>query len=40
MAVNKLAGKTKIVATKVLSSAQGGAAPFHRIMGCKLTGQR
>ncbi len=31
MAVNKLAGKTKIVATKVLSSAQGGAAPFHRI---------
>ena len=31
MAVDKLAGKTKIVATKVLSSAQGGLAPFHRI---------
>jgi uncharacterized protein (TIGR02118 family) len=31
MAVDRLAGKTKIVATKVLSSAQGGAAPFHRI---------
>jgi uncharacterized protein (TIGR02118 family) len=31
MAVSKLAGKTKIVATKVLASAQGGAAPFHRI---------
>jgi hypothetical protein len=31
MAVAKLAGKTKIVATKVLSSAQGGLAPFHRI---------
>jgi uncharacterized protein (TIGR02118 family) len=31
MAVNKLAGKTKIVVTKILSSAQGGAAPFHRI---------
>ncbi len=31
MAVAKLAGKTKIVATKVLSSAQGGPAPFHRI---------
>jgi len=31
MAVAKLAGKTKIVATKVLGSAQGGAAPFHRV---------
>src|SRR6266446_8085710 len=31
LAVSKLAGKTRIVATKVLSSAQGGAAPFHRI---------
>jgi uncharacterized protein (TIGR02118 family) len=31
MAVDRLAGKTKIVATKVLSSAQGGSAPFHRI---------
>ena len=31
MAVAKLAGKTKIVATKALSSAQGGPAPFHRI---------
>jgi uncharacterized protein (TIGR02118 family) len=31
MAVAKVAGKTKIVATKVLSSAQGGPAPFHRI---------
>jgi len=31
MAVDRLAGKTRIVATKVLSSAQGGAAPFHRI---------
>lgn len=31
MAVDRLAGKTKIVATKVLSSAQGGLAPFHRI---------
>lgn len=30
MAVAKLAGKTKIVATKVLSSPQG-AAPFYRI---------
>ena len=30
MAVAKLAGKTKIVATKVLSSVQGGTAPFHR----------
>jgi uncharacterized protein (TIGR02118 family) len=30
MAVEKLAGKTKIVATKVLSSPQG-AAPFYRI---------
>lgn len=30
MAVEKLAGKTKIVATKVLSSPQGPA-PFHRI---------
>ena len=30
MAVDKLAGKTKIVATKVLSSPQG-AAPFYRI---------
>jgi len=28
MAVAKLAGKTKIVATKVLSSAQGGPAPY------------
>jgi alkylhydroperoxidase family enzyme len=26
----RLAGKTKIVATKALSSAQGGSAPFHR----------
>jgi uncharacterized protein (TIGR02118 family) len=31
MAVDKLAGKTKIVATKVLSSPQG-AAPFYRIV--------
>lgn len=31
MAVAKLAGKTKIVATRVLSSARGGSAPFHRI---------
>jgi uncharacterized protein (TIGR02118 family) len=31
MAVEKLAGKTKIVATKVLSSPQGSA-PFHRIV--------
>jgi len=31
MAVSKLEGKTKIVATKILGSAQGGAAPFHRI---------
>ena len=31
MAVDRLAGKTKIVATKVLSSAQGSSAPFHRI---------
>jgi uncharacterized protein (TIGR02118 family) len=31
MAVAKVAGKTKIVVTKVLSSAQGGPAPFHRI---------
>ena len=31
MAVDRLAGKTKIVATKVSSSAQGGLAPFHRI---------
>lgn len=30
MAVDKLVGKTKIVATKVLSSAQRGPAPFHR----------
>jgi uncharacterized protein (TIGR02118 family) len=30
MAVDKLAGKTKIVATKVLGSPQG-AAPFYRI---------
>ena len=30
MAVDKLTGKTKIVATKVLSSPQG-AAPFYRI---------
>ncbi len=30
LAVAKLSGKTKIVATKVLSSPQG-AAPFHRI---------
>ena len=30
MAVDKLAGKTKIVATKVLGSPQG-TAPFHRI---------
>lgn len=31
MAVDKLAGKTKIVATKVRSSAEGGPLPFHRI---------
>ena len=31
IAVDRLAGKTKIVATKALSSAQGGSAPFHRI---------
>jgi uncharacterized protein (TIGR02118 family) len=31
MAIKKLVGKTKIVATKVLSSAQGGPAPFHRV---------
>jgi len=31
LAINKVTGKTKIVATKVLGSAQGGAAPFHRI---------
>ena len=31
MAVAKVAGKTKIVATKVLSSASGGPGPFHRI---------
>lgn len=31
MAVNKLVGKTKIVATMILNSAQGGPAPFHRI---------
>src|ERR1700756_2812479 len=31
LAVAKLAGKTKIVATKVLSSEQGGPASFHRI---------
>lgn len=31
MAVAKLTGKTKIVATKVLSSAKSGPAPFHRI---------
>lgn len=31
MAVEKLTGKTRIVATKVLSSPQG-AAPFHRIV--------
>ena len=31
MAVNKLSGKTKIVASKALSSAQGGPAPFYRI---------
>lgn len=30
MAVKKLAGKTKAVLTKVVSSPQGGA-PFHRI---------
>ena len=28
MAVDRLAGKIKIVATKVLSSAQGGPAPY------------
>ncbi len=33
MAIDRLTGKTKIVATKVLGSAQGGAAPFHRIAG-------
>jgi len=31
MAISKLEGKTKIVATKVLGSAQAGAAPFHRV---------
>jgi hypothetical protein len=31
MAVAKPAGKTKTVATKVISSAQGGPALFHRI---------
>ena len=31
MAVEKLAGETKIVATKVMSSPQGSA-PFHRIV--------
>jgi uncharacterized protein (TIGR02118 family) len=31
MAVSKLAGKTKMVATKVVGSARGGPAPFHRI---------
>lgn len=31
IAVNNLAGKAKIVATKVLGSAQDGAALFHRI---------
>jgi len=31
MAISKLEGKTKIVATKVLGSAQVGAAPFHRV---------
>jgi uncharacterized protein (TIGR02118 family) len=31
MAISRLAGKTKIVATKVLGSAQSGLAPFHRI---------
>jgi uncharacterized protein (TIGR02118 family) len=30
MAVDRLAGKTKIVATKVLGSAQGGLAPYSR----------
>jgi uncharacterized protein (TIGR02118 family) len=31
MAVAKLAGKTEIVATRVLSSAKSGSPPFHRI---------
>lgn len=31
MAVDRLPGKTEIVATKVLSSEQRGPAPFHRI---------
>src|SRR5260370_30025470 len=31
MAVDRLAGKTKILATKGLRSSQGGSAPFHRI---------
>jgi uncharacterized protein (TIGR02118 family) len=31
MAVSKLAGKTKIVATKVLASVQRATAPFHRV---------
>jgi hypothetical protein len=31
MAVDRLAGRTTIVATKVLSSAAGGPSPFHRI---------
>ncbi len=31
MAVDRVPGKTKIVATKVLSLAQGGNAPLHRI---------
>lgn len=31
MAVEKLKGKTKLVATKVIGSPQGGFAPFYRI---------
>jgi uncharacterized protein (TIGR02118 family) len=31
MAVDRLAGKTKVVVTKVLGLVQGGLAPFHRI---------
>ena len=31
MAAEKLAGKTKLVATKILSMADGSAAPYYRI---------
>ncbi len=31
MAVEKLAGKTKLIATKILSMTDGSSAPYHRI---------